>query len=249
MENIILYPTNKTPFVYTNYNQGLVYVSGIAIPENAPQFFAGFCDWIETYLSRENKLLSIHIDLEYFNNPSSLCITDLVRRINNLDKPWVTLYWYHYSDDDDVREDGEDFAEIAKFPFQLIPVEKQESINISKSKTTPLVYFDLQGDYVIHGNAIEKEPFPFFLPVVKWLQNRRTCLSPAQISCELFLNQINTENFPFIKLLCSIIEILNNKGIKSSIVWKYNNPDVEQKGIEILSDMKLHYCFKEQPKE
>jgi hypothetical protein len=245
MENIIRYPTNTTPFVYTCYNQGLVYISGVAIPENASQFFAGLTDWIKTFLEQEKRMLFLHIDLEYVNDSSSLCIRNIFKILNIIDNNLVTLSWYYYSDDDDVREDGEVFASTAWFPFILVPIERSESVNISKTADTPLLYLDLQGDFILSGNARSKNPFHFYFPAIKWLQNRRTNNTPESINFEISVQQLDVKNIPFVTAMCHFVEILNNKGCKSTIVWKYGNAEVEQIGIDMLRGLALHYYFKE----
>lgn len=246
MENIIRYPTKTTPFVYTNFEKGIILFSGISIPENSPQFFAGLNDWIITFLENETKTLSIHFDFDYYNTSTSLSITSILMILDRYKEKSIQIYWHYFSDDDDLFEDGEDFASISKCPFELVESANNASLSMHKTEKSPLIYLDSAGDFILSGNCVSENPMQTFHPALKWLNARRLTNSPTSVKFEIFATRIDQQNLPFLSAMLATLDIYQNKGIKTSVTWKYSNSEIEQLGIEMLSNYSFHYHFKQE---
>ncbi len=229
MQNVIVYPTQTTPFVYTDFELGAILISGIALPERAMHFFEPLQNWIAEFLSNETRELSIHLDLDYLNNAASLAITDLIRSLNKREQIHFKIIWHYYSDDDDVFEDGEDFASIAKFPFEFCKEDFSMNYSVPKTPYSPLVYFDSLGDFVISGNCIVEQPLLFYLPIIKWLNRYRIGISDTakRAVLEIDVNEINTRNKYFLKAILNQMDIYKLKGFQTSISWKNNVLSIE----------------------
>ncbi len=123
MENILIEATSRTPFVNFNYQEGILEIKGRAIPENALGFFQPLVyDWLDGYVNDPPEETIVNINLEYFNTSSSLWISKLFKKLAlllTLEKK-VTVNW-HYMDEDSFEE-GKDYEEISKMPFNMVKV-------------------------------------------------------------------------------------------------------------------------------
>ena len=121
MENTLIEATSRTPYVNFNADEGLLELKGRAIPENALGFFQPLVyDWLDDYVDNPKEETTVNINLEYFNTSSSLWISKLFKKLAMLPTVGkkVTINWYYM--DEDSFEEGKDYEEISKMPFNLI---------------------------------------------------------------------------------------------------------------------------------
>lgn len=125
MEKLKIEGTLKTPSVTFDPN-GNLEIMGRSIPENSVQFYQPLLQWIDDYMSNPKDKTIVELKLEYFNTSSSKSIYDFFKKLiemknNNHD---VLIKWYYESDDDDMKETGEDYQEMTKLPFEMVEVEE-----------------------------------------------------------------------------------------------------------------------------
>lgn len=121
MDNILIESTSRTPFVNFNYNDGLLEIKGRAIPENALGFFQPLIyDWLDEYVNNPPEDTIVNINLEYFNTSSSLWISKFFKKLAILPTigKKVSINWFYM--DEDSFEEGKDYEEISKMPFNLV---------------------------------------------------------------------------------------------------------------------------------
>ena len=121
MENILIESTSRTPYVNFNADEGFFELKGRAIPENALGFFQPLIyDWLDEYVDNAKEETTVNINLEYFNTSSSLWISKLFKKLAMLPTVGrkVTVNWYYM--DEDSFEEGKDYEEISKMPFNMI---------------------------------------------------------------------------------------------------------------------------------
>jgi len=114
--------TKNTPDIIADVEKGELIISGNIINASVLEVFAPINEWIDLYLNAKIKVLKIILDIELFSTSASLCITDLIIRLNKIydqDK-LIEFYWHYPADDEFLYEDGEDFQQLAKFPFSLV---------------------------------------------------------------------------------------------------------------------------------
>jgi hypothetical protein len=79
----------------------------------------------------ENKLLNetfiMVFDFIYMNSSSSKYIFQIISHLKKLYEKRLnlTIFWYYDDLDDQILEDGEDFSEIIKIPFNFMTREQQ----------------------------------------------------------------------------------------------------------------------------
>ncbi len=113
----IMERTHSTPEL--DLEDNTLKMSGICTPENPPEFFSLFKDQIDMILTSQSKYeLVFHLD--YFNTASSKCLLDLFRKVSQSpNQRNITVTWVHAPDDDEMRESGVLYSELAGIDFSF----------------------------------------------------------------------------------------------------------------------------------
>jgi len=118
MENLFIEGTDTMPFVELN-NNGLLKLTGRALPENAFDFFRPIIIWVKEFSADE---VNIQINLEYFNTSVSKQLHDFLKAIeDNPKNKKINLKWYYEEGDDEILESGEIYEELLpriKFTYE-----------------------------------------------------------------------------------------------------------------------------------
>ena len=125
MERLQLEDTFKTPAVSFDPASGELYISGRVFPENPEEFFAIPLDWIKTYSENPANHTKLTLFLAYFNSTSSEYIFRLCKAIEQISESGnaCSICWEYESEDEDMKQIGEDYAEILKLNFELKAVK------------------------------------------------------------------------------------------------------------------------------
>jgi hypothetical protein len=140
-------------------------------------------------------------------------------------------------------ENGEDYKEIAKFPMTLISHQYDSSFSIKKTDNSPLIYFDLAGDFVIEGNCTSDNPLQAYQSAIKWLNALILKPKTKSFSLDIHILSIDDLNLPYIQAILCLIDALHAKGCNAKIKWNYSNASIERIGEECLANLSLHYSF------
>jgi hypothetical protein len=120
--------TRSVPEVEMRADNGLVRLEGECFPEDSVAFFEPVFAWLKAYMAETRGRLRAEFRLSYFNSSSSKFLLDMVALFDGYVQQGgrVEARWFYASDDEDLRESGEELAEDAHFPFALIetPVEE-----------------------------------------------------------------------------------------------------------------------------
>jgi len=112
--------SNSTPEILVDENS--FRMLGICTPENPPRFFDTFKTEFDTVLERKTSIeMSFHLD--YFNTGSSKCLLNLFKAVSqSRNKENVKIKWMYEKGDEEMRESGELYAEIAEIEFEFVEV-------------------------------------------------------------------------------------------------------------------------------
>jgi hypothetical protein len=109
MENLFIEGSDSLPTVEFK-NDGLLKISGRALPENAYDFFNPLIIWAKEFSC---EVLNIEINLEYFNTAVSKQLHDLLKAVeNNKGYKKINLKWFYEDGDDEILEAGEIYEEL-----------------------------------------------------------------------------------------------------------------------------------------
>ena len=246
MENLLLYPSALTPFIYGNIERGELLITGISIPKDVMSILLPAEKWIQTFLDGNQRSLSVHLDLFYLNTSSSLMITGILMMLSrSYGKKCSTVNWYYYSDDEDMMDDGEDYQGWVKCPFALVEETASASLSAARTDQSPLVYVDTAGDFIIHGNSLLDSPLDFYRPIIKWLSSRLLKPEMQTLTLDIHLGVILPSNEPYIHAVIQLVEAFHQQGVKVKILWNYADRPIESFGEKCLESVTAHYYFKQ----
>jgi hypothetical protein len=120
-KKVIIPKTNQTPEVEFDVENRNLHVRGKIVPENPFDFFDNFNSTFDKYIESHPDNLVINMKLDYFNTVSSKLLSKFFQKAILNSRP--TLNWYYEKDDVELKEAGEDYAQIINYPINLIEVD------------------------------------------------------------------------------------------------------------------------------
>ena len=115
-------PTEKTPEVSIDTDNGKVSIKGVSVPDNPYDFYQDMLDSIDEYLQAPNESTEIEFHLEYFNTSTALVIRNLLRKLESQSGATsLSIKWIYEEDDEDMMEAGSEFQFLFKdLDFKLL---------------------------------------------------------------------------------------------------------------------------------
>lgn len=125
MIDILIESTPITPFVKISSEEGLIEIKGKSSPANSLMFYQPLIGKIKTLFSDCSTTITVDVAFRYFNTSSSKCIFDFFKMIKSLEAAGkdVKINWHYESEDDDMFETGEDFADLLDLQFNYVEEE------------------------------------------------------------------------------------------------------------------------------
>tara|TARA_R100000027_G_scaffold67028_3_gene64315 strand:+ start:35766 stop:36140 length:375 start_codon:yes stop_codon:yes gene_type:complete len=119
-KSFLIEPTDCTPRVVLNADSKSLLIEGESFPENVRDFYEPVVAKVEEYL-RSSDSLEVQFDLRYFNTSSSKTILDLLEMLeSHFDEgKSVRVVWLYKEGIEVMQENGEDFADDLRIPFEL----------------------------------------------------------------------------------------------------------------------------------
>ncbi|MFT4603002.1 MAG: hypothetical protein ACI857_003189 [Arenicella sp.] len=115
----------KTPAINMSESEGNISIRGISIPEDPHEFYGPLTEAISEYKVTPAERTVLNLHLEYFNTSSTLIIRNLIKELHGIKaKTDLVVNWYFESDDEDMKEAGEEFALLfADIKFNVTAVD------------------------------------------------------------------------------------------------------------------------------
>jgi hypothetical protein len=115
----------KTPAINMSEVDGNISIKGISIPEDPHEFYGPLINAISEYKTTPAERTALNLHLEYFNTSSTLIIRNLIKELHGIrSKTDLVINWFFESDDEDMKEAGEEFALLfADVNFNVTPVD------------------------------------------------------------------------------------------------------------------------------
>ncbi|HLY57982.1 MAG TPA: DUF1987 domain-containing protein [Stellaceae bacterium] len=112
--NVAIPPTQRSPRVDFDFQNGRFLISGESYPEDAARFFGPLLQAVEDHVAgTPDGSLVFDLALAYFNSSTAKALMnlfDLLERAAGRGVP-VVVNWHFAPEDDAMREFGEDFSE------------------------------------------------------------------------------------------------------------------------------------------
>ena len=122
MESLIIQPTDESPEVILDKDNGRFEFGGKSLPEDVKEFYSPVHVWLGNYLQEPNDVTVVTFKFEYFNSASAKQILDILSVFEHVKSKGneVKIDWYFSEDDEDMEEAGEEYADIVDIPFEQI---------------------------------------------------------------------------------------------------------------------------------
>ena len=122
MNPIIITATEDTPGIRLDSANGIFEMSGRSLPEDVVKFYKPILDWLDEYAQSPNEQTVFDFKLSYFNTASSKIILDILLKLEGIynDGKNISIKWHFPSDDDDMKDAGDEYAEIVDVPIELV---------------------------------------------------------------------------------------------------------------------------------
>ena len=128
MKYIKLKASENTPYVKVDPEEGVVVIRGNSFPENGMEFYRPIIDMVEELHLKSSRPISINLALGYFNTVSSKCFIDLFRMLKKSEDTGgkATINCSYEKDGDEMRETGEDYANLLDMQFNMVELNQIE---------------------------------------------------------------------------------------------------------------------------
>jgi hypothetical protein len=124
MEVIKILGTDDTPAVTLDSANNNFEISGRSLPEDVAAFYNPILEWLDKYNQNPNPKTVFNFKLIYFNTASSKMLLDVLMKLEELhnDGKDTLVRWFYPDDDEDMKEAGEEYADIVEVPFEQISI-------------------------------------------------------------------------------------------------------------------------------
>ncbi len=121
MNALVIEHTDSTPAIHLDKHSGIFEISGRSLPEEAMEFYKPVLEWISVYSAMPNDYTLFKFVLDYINSASVRTINDIFVRLEKLylNGHQVNVEWKYHIEDNELKETGEEFAEIYKLPVKI----------------------------------------------------------------------------------------------------------------------------------
>jgi hypothetical protein len=122
MNSIIISATEDTPGIRLDAANDVFELSGRSLPEDVVKFYKPILDWLDEYAQSPNENTVFDFKLKYFNTASSKIILDILMKLEGMhdNGKSISIKWYYPSDDEDMMEAGEEYADIVDIPIEMV---------------------------------------------------------------------------------------------------------------------------------
>jgi hypothetical protein len=124
MEVIKIMGTDDTPTVILDSANNNFEISGRSLPEDVAAFYNPILEWLDKYSQNPNPKTVFNFKLIYFNTASSKMLLDVLMKLEELHNEGkdTLVKWHYPEDDEDMKEAGEEYADIVDVPFEQVSI-------------------------------------------------------------------------------------------------------------------------------
>ena len=114
-------PSEFSPEVDFNADTGILSIQGRSMPEDIGTFFNPISGWVHEYIENACDLTEFRIFFEYYNSSTARRITEIIFDLEQLleKEKKVKVVWSYKSDDQIMKENGEEISSVVELPFEL----------------------------------------------------------------------------------------------------------------------------------
>lgn len=123
LESINIRARNIYPSVRLDKEKSIFELSGRSLPEDVDVFYIPVIEWIQKYIEMPNDYTEFVFKFDYYNSSTARKIIDILLILEQIKKKFpekdVKIIWYYDEGDEVMKDNGEDFQNVIKIPFEL----------------------------------------------------------------------------------------------------------------------------------
>lgn len=122
MNPLLIEPTDESPEVILDKENGRFIFGGKSMPEDVKEFYGPVHIWLQEYVKNPNQETNVTFKFDYFNSASAKQILDILAFFETVKENGndVKIDWYFPEDDEDMEEAGESYGTLVDLPINLI---------------------------------------------------------------------------------------------------------------------------------
>ncbi|MBN1416451.1 MAG: DUF1987 domain-containing protein [Bacteroidales bacterium] len=113
-----------TPRILYNAGENVLSIIGSSLPENVYTFYEPVMEWINEFAASPvfEPPLRIIFKIQYYNSGTIRYLAEMLTAVSKMRNKGLeyTVYWYYETDDDNIKEAGEDLSEITETQFNMV---------------------------------------------------------------------------------------------------------------------------------
>ena len=120
-----------TPEVELDKEKGIFRITGSSYPEDPLVFYRRIHEWFTAYAQNPNPETVLEVHFKYFSTSSTQIFFEIFRIMEDLKREGkdVAIRWLYDSENEEIKENGENYSTLFDVPFQLIEVEVKPEEN------------------------------------------------------------------------------------------------------------------------
>lgn len=110
------------PLFDFNPKSGIFIIKGRSFPEDTVGVYLPILEWIDSYVATPVEETVLRFELDYFNSSTYKAFLNILLKLEKLtnQNKKIKVEWYSHIRDIDMKEAGEEFAELVDIPFFFI---------------------------------------------------------------------------------------------------------------------------------
>jgi hypothetical protein len=119
MKPFLLPETDDTPQITLDPETGVFELSGKSLPEDVIEFYSPVFKWLDQYVANPKDITVFKVKVVYINSASQRAINEIFTILSRvmIKGKELEVEWHYHEDDYEMKEAGEEYADITKIPF------------------------------------------------------------------------------------------------------------------------------------
>ena len=115
--------TIDTPSVILDAEKSAFLIEGPSYPEDAHNIYDDVLDWLRKPETPLNGELICHFKFNVLSSASRKMVYEVLLELEKIHQTQnnIMVHWHYEEFDEDMLEVGEDFSDLVKIPFKLLP--------------------------------------------------------------------------------------------------------------------------------
>jgi hypothetical protein len=119
---LFLPSTDESPKILFDPSIGLLEMDGKSLPEDVTGFYFPLENLVIEYAQSPLPVTQINLRFSYLNSASTKKVLEIINKFEPVYQKGleVNINWFYIENDDDMKDEGEEFARLTDIPINII---------------------------------------------------------------------------------------------------------------------------------